>query len=131
MFSNVTSNQIRNLSINLGITILDGFVYHETTGRDDNGDGFLNDRLPGVGLWSLRSDGREMVNMRIQYNFLGSAMVAGQQSRYRANVFVNINNPTNHANYAGYSGVITSGNYKKPTAVMNPRTINMGMGVNF
>ena len=130
-FSSVTSTQIKNLSINLGINILDGFVYHETTGRDDNGDGFLNDRLPGVGLWSLRSDGREMVNMRIQYNFgLGGPMVGAQQ-RYRANVFVNINNPTNHPNYTGYSGVISSRNYKRPTAVQNPRTINLGMGVNF
>jgi hypothetical protein len=130
-FSSVTSTQIRNLSINLGLNILDGFVYHETTGRDDNGDGFLNDRLPGVGLWSLRTDGREMLNMRVQYNFALGGPVVGAQQRYRANVFVNINNPTNHANYVGYSGVITSPNYRKPTAVMNPRTINMGMGVNF
>jgi hypothetical protein len=130
-FSSLTSTQLRNVVVNLSLNVLDGFVYHETTGRDDNGDGFLNDRRPGVGLWSLRSDGRELVNLRVQYNLpLGGPMVGGQ-ARYRANVFVAINNPTNHANYTGYSGVVTSPNYQRPTAVINPRAINMGMGVNF
>jgi hypothetical protein len=129
--ASITSTQLRNLSVNIGINLLDGQVYHETTGRDDNGDGFLNDRPEGVGLWSLRTDGQETVNMRVQYTFNMGQPAGPAQPRYRANVYVAINNLTNHANYTGYSGVVTSLNYMRPTAIQNPRTINMGMGFNF
>jgi hypothetical protein len=47
------------------------------------------------------------------------------------NVFININNLTNHQNLGGYSGVATSPFFRKPTLAMNLRTVNVGAGVNF
>lgn len=128
--ANITSTQIRNLSVNVNVQVIDGYVYHQTTGTDDNGDGLLNDRLPGVGLWSLRADGQETVNLRVQYN-LSLGTRGGPPARYRIAPFVQINNLTNHANYGGYSGVLSSPNYGKPTMVVNPRAINIGMNLAF
>lgn len=129
--ASITSTQVRDLTLAVNLNIADGQVYHQTTGTDDNGDGFLNDRLEGVGLWSLRGPGRETVNARAAYSFaLGGASGTGA-ARYRAQVFVNVNNVTNHANYATPSGVIASTNYQRVTAIINPRTINMGFSINF
>ena len=126
----ITSTQLRNWTVTANVQLLDGFVYHQTTGTDDNGDGILNDRLPGVGLWSLRTDGRETVNLRVQY-LLALGGGTGPQARYRATPFVAINNLTNHTNYAGYSGALSSSNYAKPTVAINPRTINVGVNLAF
>jgi hypothetical protein len=70
----------------------------------------------------------------VQYNFqMGSAAAAapGQQARYRWNLFVNVQNLTNHQNLGGYSGVRTSDYFMQPTLAANPRRIDLGMGLNF
>jgi hypothetical protein len=129
--ASITSTQVRDFTLAMNVNIGDGQVYHQLTGTDDNNDGILNDRPVGVGLWSLRGPGRETVNMRAAYSFaLGGAAGTGP-ARYRAQLFVNVNNLTNHSNYATPSGTITSDTYGKFTAVTNPRTINMGVSVNF
>ena len=53
-----TGTQLRNLTTVLTWLGNSGPVYTETTGFDDNGDGIVNDRRPGVGLRSLRGDPR-------------------------------------------------------------------------
>jgi hypothetical protein len=127
-----TGTQLRNLTTVLTWLANSGQVYNETTGFDENGDGILNDRRPGVGLRSLRGDGQFQMNARLSYAFvLGGPAAPGTQSRYRLNVFTNINNLTNHRNYAGYSGVITSPFYKTPTVVNNPRRVDVGMNLTF
>jgi hypothetical protein len=40
-------------------------------------------------------------------------------------------NVTNHANYSGYSGVLTSPFFGKPTNVVNPRKIDFGVNFGF
>ena len=103
----MTSTQLRNLTANLTYQALDGSPYNWLTGFDDNRDGILNDRPAGVGLRSLRMPGQQTLNTRFQYAFVMGA-VPGAQARYRMNVFVNVNNLTNHQNLAGHSGVQTS-----------------------
>ena len=129
----MTSTQVRNLTANLTYTANSGQPYNWTTGTDDNGDGLLNDRPAGVGLRSLRGAAQQTLNARLQYNF---ALANPQglpvaQTRYRMNIFANINNVTNHQNLGGYSGVQTSGYFQQPTFAMNPRNVNMGVGFNF
>ncbi len=108
---------------------------HLTTGRDDNGDGFVNDRPAGVGLRSLRGAGATVLNARVQYAFQVGTAVApaapGQTGRYRLNLFLNIQNLTNHQNLGGYSGVMTSPFFMRPTLAANPRRVDLGLGVNF
>ena len=129
----MTSTQIRNVTANVTYAANSGQVYNWTTGFDNNRDGFLNDRPEGVGLRSLRGAAQQTLNMRVQYAF---ALANPQglpigQTRYRMNVFVNVNNLTNHQNLGGYSGVQTSPFFMKPTFAMNPRNVNVGVGLNF
>ena len=129
----LTSTQLRNMTANLTYSATSGQVYNWTTGFDDNRDGLLNDRPAGVGLRSLRGAGQQTLNARVQYAFALSnpqGLPIGQ-TRYRMNVFANINNVTNHLNYGGYSGVETSPNFMKPTFAANPRNVNIGLGFNF
>lgn len=133
---NVNSSQIRNLNIGFVVNARSGQVYSETTGLDDNHDGILNDRRPGVGLNSLRGDRFVTANFRLGYtiNMGGIPPAAGQgvaTPRYRVNLNLNVNNLFNRHNYSGYSGVMTSSNYMKPTAVQNPRSMSLGMNIGF
>jgi hypothetical protein len=129
-----TGNQLRNLTTVLTWNANSGGVYNETTGFDDNGDGIVNDRRPGVGLRSLRGEGQWQLNTRFTYTFVlgsGTPGAAPGQARYRLNVFTNISNLTDHHNYTGYSGVITSPFYGQPTSVINPRRVDVGMNMTF
>jgi len=129
-----TGNQLRSFTTVLAWYANSGQPYTETTGRDDNGDGIVNDRRAGVGLRSLRGDSQWQMNARFTYTFVlggGTPGAAPVQSRYRLNIFSNLNNLTDHHNYLGYSGVITSPFYRHPTSVNNPRRVDVGMNVTF
>jgi hypothetical protein len=130
----VTGTQLRNLTTVLTFIANAGQPYTESTGFDDNEDGIINDRRPGVSLRSLRGDGQFNMNMRLSYAFVlggGQAGSPAQQSRYRLNLFTNVTNLTNYRNYGGYSGVITSLFYRQPTLVQNPRRVDVGMNITF
>ena len=47
------------------------------------------------------------------------------------NLFANVNNLTNHQNLGGYSGVMTSPFFMRPTLASNLRSVNMGVSINF
>jgi hypothetical protein len=130
---NIVANgtQLRNLTTVLTWVANAGQVYNETTGFDDNGDGIVNDRNPGVGLRSLRGDRQFTMNARLAYAFIFGGGVPGVQPRYRLNLFANVTNVTNRRNFGGYSGVITSDFYRRPTFVQNPRRAEVGMNVTF
>jgi hypothetical protein len=126
-----TGSQLRNLTTVLTWVASAGQPYTETTGFDDNGDGIVNDRRPGVGLRSLRGDRQFTMNARLTYAFVLGGVGAGGPARYRLNLFANVTNVTNRPNYGGYSGVITSDFYRRPTFVQNPRRAEVGMNLTF
>jgi hypothetical protein len=129
----LSSTQIRGVTANVTYLANAGQVYNQTTGFDDNRDGFVSDRPAGVGLRSLRGAGQSTLNTRFQYAFRRgpAAGPTSSQGRYAMNVFVNIQNITNHQNLGGYSGVMTSPFYRQPTYAVNPRRVDIGMGMNF
>ena len=51
--------------------------------------------------------------------------------RYRVEFYASGQNITNHNNYTGYSGVMTSEFFLLPTSVMNPRKIELGVRFGF
>ena len=123
------------------------------TGLDDNGDLIFNDRPAGVGRNSERTAsqfnsfaffgyqiplGSRSVNSGpgVQITSQGGGLVVNQMgsqtvARYRLAIGVNIQNLTNHANYSGYSGVMTSPNFLKPISVQGVRRITFTMGLTF
>jgi hypothetical protein len=134
----LVSTQIRNITGTFLLNAADGYVYNETTGFDDNGDGLLNDRPAGVGVWSLRTPPTWTLSMRLTYNVpiqLAAAQStgpgAGSLPRYRMSVFLAVNNLTNRANYSGYSGVVTSPFFMQATSVQNPRRAEIGFNLAF
>jgi len=51
--------------------------------------------------------------------------------RFRVSIFMNAQNLTNHRNYTGYSGTLTSQFFGQPTAVQGMRKIDVGLNFNF
>jgi hypothetical protein len=134
----LTSTQLKNLSAALSLNASDGFPYMLMTGFDENHDGLLNDRPPGVGIWTLRTTPVWTVSGRFTYNVPIRAAAAAQGTggagapqRYKFSIYASVNNLTNHANLSGFSGVMTSPFFMSPTGVQNPRKVDMGMNISF
>jgi hypothetical protein len=147
------NNQIiKNLGVSVGINATSAPPYTLRTGLDDNGDLIYNDRPAGVHRNTLRADGSANLNLNVNYNWAfgppaggpppigifvnGSGAAPEMRTfdappRFRVGVFFFANNLTNHANYTGYSGVLTSPFFGQPTAVSNTRRVEAGMNFGF
>jgi hypothetical protein len=51
--------------------------------------------------------------------------------RYRLTFSMQVQNLTNHKNYVGYSGLMTSPNFRIPTTIAGTRKVDMGMSLSF
>jgi hypothetical protein len=144
---------IRNLSVSIGVNASSARPLNITTGFDNNGDLIFNDRPAGVGRNSARMAptyssfgsftysftlGSRLVNtgggVSISSNAgVLSANIMGGQAvpRYRLQLNVQVNNLTNYANLTGYSGVMTSPFFRKPTNANGVRQVNFSLGLSF
>jgi hypothetical protein len=150
----ISTSAFRNLNGSLNVNANSAPPLTIRTGYDDNGDLIFNDRPAGVGRNSVRTVGRWSVDGFFSYNLsFGKKMVGGgaggpvgimingsgtatamtmpSQPRYRLNIGVNLQNLTNHATYGGYSGVITSPFFLKPTTVSGVRRVSFNLGLSF
>ena len=149
------ANWFRNFNANLNLNFSSGSPYTIRTGLDDNGDQIFNDRPAGVGRNSLRGDGSINLSGFFVYNIpigqkklgpmppgimiMGSpggnfnvqTMQADALPRFRMGIVVNAQNLTNHTNYIGYSGTMTSPFFGQPTSVQGMRKIDVGLNFNF
>jgi hypothetical protein len=132
--------------------------YNITTGFDENGDGLFTDRPEGVERNSARTAVQFDMGMRVAYAIPfgtprsaggpgGGATVViggggggmpgggfgggGADRRFRVEFYASAQNVTNHYNYTGYSGVMTSEFFLQPTSVMNPRKVELGVRFGF
>ena len=149
-----SSSALRNLSANVNLNGATGTPYSIRTGRDENGDSVFNDRPDGVDRNTERTAMQLAVNINLNYSIafgtsrgggppIVGIMVAapggaptvmtasGPPTRYRLGFFVQMQNVTNRANYAGYSGTLTSPFFGQPTMVLNPRKIDFGVNFGF
>ncbi len=149
---------VQNLSISLNARQQSGSPYNITTGRDNNGDGVFNDRPAGVprnSAWTAAQwDIGGRINYAIGFGTRPPASGGGPQGvmivigggasgpqggfsggaadkRYQLNFYIAASNITNHNNYIGYSGVMTSQFFGQPTNVANPRKVEVGMRFGF
>jgi hypothetical protein len=152
-FNISVNNQIlKNLQVGLNVGASSAPPYTIRTGLDDNGDLIYNDRPAGVGRNTERGDGTFGINLNLNYGWTFGPPAGGpppigvmingsgaapevrtfeQPARFRIGVFVFASNLTNHANYTGYSGVLTSPFYGQPTAVSNTRRVEAGLNFGF
>lgn len=64
----LNSQALKNLSLNLNFSAATGSPYNITTGGDNNGDFFFNDRPAGYERNAGRGDGNWTINSSINYN---------------------------------------------------------------
>jgi hypothetical protein len=148
---NLNNQIIRNFLVALNVNASTAPAYTLLTGRDDNGDGVFNDRPAGVGRNTLRASTQATVNLFAAYQFAfghraslppgigvfgggGAAQVRTfdqGNARYRLSLFVQAQNLTDRSNYLGYSGVLISPFFGKPTTVTDKRKIDVGVNLNF
>jgi hypothetical protein len=136
----------------VSINASSGTPYTLRTGEDDNDDLVFNDRPAGVARNTERAAAQWAVNLNGSYaipfgkrttppppgfliQVVGGQAPSVQQIttdwKYRLQFFVNIQNLTNRANYIGYSGVLISPFFGRPTSVANPRKVDIGMNFSF
>jgi hypothetical protein len=149
---NVTSLQLRNLSATVSLNGNSELPYTLRTGVEDNRDLIFNVRPAGVARNTLRGDSQWTLSSSLQYSLPvrrraaagpGGVMVTnlngriavnevgGDTARYRINFIVQMQNITNRYNYVGYSGVMTSPLFNRPTATAGPRRIDAGVMFTF
>jgi hypothetical protein len=149
----INTGAIRNFSASIDFSRSTAPPITIRTGIDGNADLIFNDRPAGVGRNSARTTGQMNTFAFFSY-WIGlgkrqvtgrpgimiregggalsvSTMAAQAMPRYRLSFNVNISNLTNHANFVGYSGVMSSPLFLKPTNVSSVRRINFGMSLSF
>jgi hypothetical protein len=141
---------VRNLTTSLLANASSGTPYTLQTGLDDNGDLIFNDRPTGVARNTLRARGQFALSGNVNYSFTfgkgnpatppqtaiaitsingvasAQTIAVPQAGRYRISLYVQAQNLTNHSNYVGYSGVLTSPFFGTARDVVNPRRIDIG-----
>jgi opacity protein-like surface antigen len=147
-----TGAMLRNLNWQIYGQGSTGTPYTILTGTDNNGDLIFNDRPAGVGRNTARTSAQWTLNLYSGYSFTfgprvilpGGPIFYGsgsgvsmatftppEQGRYRMGINFNIQNLTNRANLTGYSGVLTSPFFGRPTSAMSARRISVGMNLGF
>lgn len=141
-----STSAVRNLSANLTWSASSGSPYTITTGVDTNGDLLFNDRPAGVARNTVRYPWNWNVSGSLSYSLsFGSVRAPGGVTisstgavtqpppapRYRMSLSVRISNLTNHHNYSGFSGVMTSPFFMKPTSVSDVRRLNFSASLSF
>ncbi|HMB80968.1 MAG TPA: TonB-dependent receptor [Vicinamibacterales bacterium] len=146
---------LRNFNANVNVNYNSGSPYTIRTGLDDNGDQIFNDRPAGIGRDTLRGAGSFNLGGFFVYNipigqkklgpmppgvmiqggaggnFNVTTMSADALPRFRMGIIVQAQNLTNHINYTGYSGIMTSPFFGQPTAAQQMRKIDVGLNFNF
>ena len=140
----------QNLAVSMNVNVQRRAVQHPDRARRQRRSVF-NDRPAGVGRNTERAATQWNFSPQIAYFIpigkqtpLGppvTTVIAGggvpsvqtfqQPPRYVFQIFVNAQNLTNHANYSGYSGTLTSPFFGQPTSVGNTRKIDFGINMNF
>lgn len=150
----VYSNALKNLTAMVSFSASTGMPYTIRTGHDDNGDLIFNDRPSGVGRNTARMAAQWYSYGYFTYSigigkrkvplppgititssgaggFTVGTMAMPDQPRYRVILSATVSNLTNHANYIGYSGLMTSPFFMKPTGVDGVRQVNFNVGFSF
>ena len=156
----LNTSLVGNLRLGLSTSARAGAPYTVTTGRDDNGDTVFNDRPAGTArngetgaaTWDMAArltyafgfgerpassgaPGGQMVVMRMgggAGDLLGGLGGGGAENkRLRIELFVAAANVFNNVNPMGYSGVMTSPFFGRPTIAGPARKIDVGMKIGF
>lgn len=129
-----------------------GGYYNWTTGRDDNGDAYFNDRPLGVARNSLQATATTQTDLRLSWTIpgvrpSGSALLqrgpggggprgpggrgGPQQSQRRFEIYLWASNILNTVNRTGFVGVENSPLFGTPTSAQAARRVELGWRYSF
>src|SRR5262245_5957448 len=137
--TSVNSHLPLDVYLTTKITARTGNYYNITTGKDDNGDGFIVDRPPGVAKNSALGPGFFDLGFNVSKAFAlgrpaaptGSTRGRDSSAGPQVNVFANVNNALNMLHPGTISGVMTSPFFGKPINAQTPREIEVGTRFQF
>jgi hypothetical protein len=148
-----SSQQLRNLNVNLNLNASSAPPYTIRTGLDTNRDLLFTDRPEGVGRNSARASGQFNMNANFSYGWTfgkpveraggvtlrgdaggisASQGAATTTGKYRLSLNANIQNLTNHHNLIAYgTSLANPQSFGQPTAFSGMRKIDFGFGLSF
>ena len=119
----------RYFKLGASMLLTSGSPYNETTGRDDNRDGFANDRPAGVRRNSLQGPGYAYMDLRWSRDFF---LVAAKKDKGpTVTLSFDAFNLLNRVNYTTYVGDLSSPFFGKPTAAQPPRRLQASFRFRF
>jgi hypothetical protein len=117
------------------LTANSGLPFNITTGFDDNGDGVVNDRPPGIGRNTGSGPHFAQLDLRLAkslYLFGGHKTKDGKGSNFtRMELSVDAFNIFNHTNLTDVIGVTSSRRFGLATGALQPRTIQLSVKFDF
>jgi len=123
-----SSQPTRFFTLGLALSVYSGKPVDIITGSDDNHDGIINDRPPGVGRNTMSGPGLINLDLNLSHDFPLSRRK--NESRI-VSVSLNSFNVLNHPNYVTYIGTITSPLFGQPAAALPPRRMQLDVQFKF
>jgi len=115
-------------TLGVALSLYSGKPVNITTGADDNHDGIINDRPPGVGRNTMHGPGTVGLDLNLSHDFPLSKRK--KESRILS-VSLNSFNVLNHPNYLTYIGTISSPLFGQPVAAQPPRRMQLNVQFKF
>jgi hypothetical protein len=127
----VSVRRFWNLTVNTNVQANSNIPFNIISGFDDNHDGTVNDRPPGINgntgigpdYFNVNMSFQKVVNLRTESQQPSRNGAAGPNVAF----IVNLWNAFNHPQYQNYSGVLTSSYFGRPNRANNPRNIELAM----
>lgn len=116
-------------SLGVGVTLLSGPPYTETTGSDDYHTGLGNARPIGVGRNTLQAGGTASLDLLWSHDFHLSKTKGEGEKVFSAGL--SGFNVLNHTNYTSYIGTLSSSRFGRPTAGLPGRQLQLSLGYRF
>ncbi len=123
-----SSQPTRFFTFGAALSLYSGKPVNITTGSDDNHDGIINDRPPGIARNTLPGPGTISLDLNLSHDFPLSKKK--KESRI-ISVALNSFNVLNHPNYVTYIGTITSPLFGHPAAAQPPRRMQLDIQFKF
>ncbi len=120
--------------IEIGATLraMSGAPYDITTGNDDNGDSYAQDRPPGVGRNTGGGPGFAQLDLRLTKMISAASPFRGEKKR-RGQIRLSVDafNVLNHVNYGPYVGAMTSSFFGQAVIAKDPRMVQLSLSYGF
>ncbi len=118
----------RLFTLGAALSLYSGMPATITTGSDDNHDGVVNDRPPGVPRNSMHGPGLINLDLNVAHDF---PLCKSRKEGPTLTVALNAFNILNHENDITYIGTITSPFFGRAVAAQPPRRIQLNLQFKF